>query len=135
MALNRRYKIYARVLGAETADLAPFLRDLGVSLTKEQLRMDALPLLKLVLTQYAVGTIPVSLDQVQITEIMQDFGYSVEKESVGMMTFRLKSTGARLARKFEDRVTIGQDEKGLSVEGLKKDTVRIISRMEYRLND
>ena len=74
-------------------------------------------------------------NRVQITEIMQDFGYSVEKESVGMMTFRLKSTGARLARKFEDRVTIGQDEKGLSVEGLKKDTVRIISRMEYRLND
>ena len=55
MALNRRYKIYARVLGAETADLAPFLRDLGVSLTKEQLRMDALPLLKLVLSAWFGG--------------------------------------------------------------------------------
>ena len=54
-ALNRRYKIYARVLGAETAELAPFLRELGVSLTKEQLRMDALPLLKLVLSGWFGG--------------------------------------------------------------------------------
>ena len=50
--LNGRYKIYARVLGAETADLAPFLSELGVSLTKEQLRLDALPLLKLVMPRF-----------------------------------------------------------------------------------
>ena len=50
-----------------------------------------------------------------------------------MMTFRLKSHGARLARRYEDRITLEQTADGLSVEGLRKDVVRIVSRMEYRL--
>lgn len=76
-----------------------------------------------------------STNRVQIISLMQDFGYEVEHESVGKMTFRLKSAGARLARKYEDRVTFEQNGEVLSVEGLKKDLVRIISRMEYRLNN
>ena len=75
-----------------------------------------------------------SANRVQITTLMQEFGYEVEHESVSKMTFRLKSRGARLARKYEDRVTFEQDGEVLYVEGLKKDLVRIISRMEYRLN-
>ena len=65
--------------------------------------------------------------RVQIISLMQEFGYEVEKESVGMMTFRLKSGAARFSRE--------QTETGLSVEGLRKDIVRIMSRMEYRLGD
>lgn len=40
------------MLGAEVAELAPFLSELGVALTKEQLRLDAGPLLKLVLPRW-----------------------------------------------------------------------------------
>ena len=73
--------------------------------------------------------------RVQIISTMQEFGYEVEKESVGQMTFRLKSKAARFSRRYEDRVTIEQSGEGLSVEGLRKDIVRIISRMEYRMGD
>ena len=51
------------------------------------------------------------------------------------MTFRLKSKSARFSRKYEDRVTIEQTENGVSVEGLRKDIVRIVSRMEYRMGE
>ena len=73
--------------------------------------------------------------RVQLISLMQEFGYEVEKESVGMMTFRLKSGAARFSRRYEDRITMEQTETGLSVEGLRKDIVRIMSRMEYRLGD
>ena len=71
--------------------------------------------------------------RVQIISLMQEFGYEMEKENVSMMTFRLKSHGARLARRYEDRITLEQTADGLSEEGLRKDVVRIVSRMEYRL--
>ena len=51
------------------------------------------------------------------------------------LIFRLKSGAARFSRRYEDRITIEQTENGLSVEGLRKDIVRIISRMEYRLGN
>ena len=73
--------------------------------------------------------------RVQIIALMQEFGYEVEKESVGVMTFRLKSGAARFSRRYEERITIEQTENGLSLEGLRKDIVRIISRMEYRLGN
>lgn len=73
--------------------------------------------------------------RVQLISLMQEFGYEVEKESVGMMTFRLKSGAARFSRRYEDRITMEQTETGLSVEGLRKDIVRIMSRIEYRLGD
>lgn len=73
--------------------------------------------------------------RVQIIEIMQGFGYVLEKESVNVMTFRQKSAGARFSRKFEDRITFEQGEGGLTIEGLRKDVVRIVSRMEYRINN
>ncbi len=74
-------------------------------------------------------------NRVQISEIMHDFGYVEEKESVEKMTFRQIHFSARLSRKFEDRITFEQDGDRISVEGLRKDIVRIVSRMEYRLGN
>ncbi len=70
--------------------------------------------------------------RVQIIELMKGFGYVVEHESVGKMTFRQKSAGAKLSRRYEDRITFEQTDAGLTVEGLRKDVVRIVSRMEYK---
>ena len=40
------------MLGSEIQDLAKVLKELGISLTKQELQMDASPLLKLVMKQY-----------------------------------------------------------------------------------
>lgn len=72
-------------------------------------------------------------NRVQIISLMEEFGYEVEKDSLHSMTFRMKSRTARLSRKYEDRITITQESAALSVEGLRKDVVRIVSRMEYRM--
>lgn len=75
-----------------------------------------------------------SSNRVQITEIMHGLDYVTEKESEEKMTFRLKSAAGRFSRRYEDRITIEAAGSVLTVEGLRKDVVRIISRMEYRLN-
>ena len=46
------YKVYAQVLGTEVKDLSRVLTELKITLTKQQLQMDANPLLKLVMQQY-----------------------------------------------------------------------------------
>ncbi len=76
-----------------------------------------------------------SSSKVQIAGMMQEFGYEQEKDADGIMTFRLKSAGGRLSRKFEDRIIFGEEANRITVEGLRKDVVRIVSRMEYRMND
>ena len=53
--MNRRYKVYAQVLGTEAKDLTRLLAELRVSLSKKQLQMDAEPLLKLVMRQFFRG--------------------------------------------------------------------------------
>jgi len=50
--LEPLYKIYSYVLGSEGAELQAMLAEIGVTLKKEQLRLDAKPLLKLVLSQF-----------------------------------------------------------------------------------
>ena len=50
--MTTSYKLYAQVLGAETPQLASLLSELGIVLKKEQLQMDASPLLKLVMSRF-----------------------------------------------------------------------------------
>ena len=53
--LTSSWKVYAQVLGSEIPDLKRVLAELHISLTKQQLRMDAAPLLKLVMKQFFNG--------------------------------------------------------------------------------
>lgn len=69
-----------------------------------------------------------------ITAIMQEFNYIPEKDEDDVMTFRQKNTGARLSRRYEDRITVSLGGERVCVEGLRKDVVRIVSRMEHRLS-
>ena len=50
--VRRSYKVYAQVLGTEVKDLTRLLGELRISLNKKQLRLDAEPLLKLVMRQF-----------------------------------------------------------------------------------
>ena len=47
-----RYKVYSQVLGAEIPELSRVLNELHISLTKQELQMDAAPLLKRVMSQF-----------------------------------------------------------------------------------
>ena len=53
--MRRSYKVYAQVLGTEVKDLTRLLGELRISLSKKQLRLDAEPLLKLVMRQFFRG--------------------------------------------------------------------------------
>ena len=53
--MRRSYKVYAQVLGTEVKDLTRLLGELRISLNKKQLRLDAEPLLKLVMRQFFRG--------------------------------------------------------------------------------
>lgn len=57
------YKLYSQILGEETSTLSQTLYNLGIHLKKEQLQMDAKPLLKLVFHQF-LGSIHGIVDMV-----------------------------------------------------------------------
>lgn len=57
-------------------------------------------------------------------------GYRLEKEEDGTMAFRLRSGVARVARLWEDRITITPVLGGFELEGLTRDLVRVASSLE-----
>ena len=66
-----------------------------------------------------------------VIRIMEERGYSLEKEADGVMSFRSRSPWIRAARMWEDRVTITHELGGWSVEGLNKDILRIVNALQY----
>ncbi len=83
-----------------------------------------------------MATMQDSWDNVRndIKKYMENHYYSLEKAKPGMMTFRHDGTVSRLSRMFEDRITITATEGGVTVEGLRKDVLRIASGLE-RIQD
>ena len=71
----------------------------------------------------------------KVTEFMENRGYRLEKEDGENMTFRNRSFINRLSRMFEDRITFTRTLGGFSLEGLRKDTIRIIYGLENSLRD
>lgn len=66
---------------------------------------------------------------------MESRGYELETEENQIMTFRLHSKVSRIAKMLEDRVTFIKVPEGFEVEGLRKDIIRLISGLEYKLNN
>ena len=83
-----------------------------------------------------MATMQDSWDNVRndIKKYMENHYYSLEKAKPGMMTFRHDGTVSRFSRMFEDRITITATEGGVTVEGLRKDVLRIASGLE-RIQD
>lgn len=74
-------------------------------------------------------------DRSVISEYMGQLGYVKETDAGDRMTFRMEKTSGRLARMFEDRITITfSTEDGVAIDGLRKDVARIAGSLEFRFN-
>lgn len=62
-----------------------------------------------------------------------DRRYVLEAEQDGSVSFRLRSPGARLAKMYEDRLTLTRTPDGYVLEGLRKDALHIAAALEHRL--
>lgn len=60
--------------------------------------------------------------------------YVFEKETEDTLTFRHRGGLSKLARMYEDRITVTRQFGGATVEGLRKDVVRLSMGLENLLN-
>jgi hypothetical protein len=70
----------------------------------------------------------------EIIELMEQRGYRLEKVDVNGATFRYRNLINRFSKMLEDRITITQEFGGFEIEGLRKDVVRLVMHLEYKLN-
>lgn len=68
-----------------------------------------------------------------VTGYMQEHRYDLESESEGEVTFRFRGTLGRLSKMNEDRLTLRRTEGGYTLEGLRKDVLRLATGLEHRL--
>lgn len=66
-----------------------------------------------------------------IRRYMEENHYEFEKEDAGSMSFRHKGFASRLSRMFEDRVVITPAFGGVTVDGPRKDAMRVATGIEY----
>ncbi|MGN0190640.1 MAG: hypothetical protein ACI39U_03200 [Candidatus Cryptobacteroides sp.] len=70
----------------------------------------------------------------QVKEFFSERGdYEIESEEEGKICYRSKSRAVRIARLWEDRITVDSVLGGVELEGPAKDLNRIVSAFEYRL--
>ena len=60
-----------------------------------------------------------------IRTFMRERRYDLESEDAEGMTFRFHSLAGKLSKMFEDRITIKWNEEGYTIEGLRKDVLRL----------
>lgn len=65
-----------------------------------------------------------------LVEALRPRGYELESEMDGVLTFRLSSPVNRLARLWEDRITLTPVLGGWEAEGHARDLVRVMSSIE-----
>ena len=74
----------------------------------------------------------------EVSEKVEEFfkergGYKVESREEGKICFRSESRAVRIARLWEDRITVTSVLGGVEMEGPAKDLNRIVSAFEYQL--
>ena len=69
-----------------------------------------------------------------IDEAMKARGYVLEKEENGVLRYRLDSPVAKVARLWEDAVTITPSLGGFEAEGLMRDLARVVSSIDHKIN-
>lgn len=65
---------------------------------------------------------------------MKERHYELESESPEKVTFRLKGVAGKLSKMYEDRLTFISGPEGWTVEGLRKDVMRITSGLEHLMD-
>ena len=67
-----------------------------------------------------------------IKAFMSDRRYILESDGPEGMTFRVRSIASRLSKMYEDRVTVRWNADGFTMEGLRKDILRLAAGLETR---
>lgn len=70
-----------------------------------------------------------------VIDTMASRGYELEKEEGENLTFRLRSRAARISRMWEDRITLTRGFSGFTMEGLRKDVVRLSYAIESKFRN
>lgn len=70
-----------------------------------------------------------------IIDYMEDRNYVLESEEGECLTFRSKSIAMKLARMYEDRITMTREFTGFRVEGPTKDIVRVVYGLETKFKN
>lgn len=70
-----------------------------------------------------------------IITFMEERDYRIEAEDAMNISFRKRTTGGRLAKMWEDRIIIQQDEDIIYIEGMRKDVLRLASGLEYKISN
>ncbi len=65
-----------------------------------------------------------------VVKFMESRGYRLESENGENLTFRSRSILNRISRMMEDRITFTRSLGGFELEGLRKDTIRLIYGLE-----
>lgn len=80
--------------------------------------------------------VPVDMDLSEIRDevigFFRDRRYDLESETSNQLTFRIRGTGSRLSKMFEDRIILTRRPGGYDMEGLRKDVLRLSNGFEHR---
>lgn len=68
-----------------------------------------------------------------VLEFFKERRYDLESETGDTVTFRFRGTSGRLSKMYEDRITLTRVAQGFTLEGLRKDVMRLATGLEYRL--
>lgn len=70
-----------------------------------------------------------------IRTFMRERRYDLESEDAEGMTFRIHGIAGKLSKMYEDRITIRWNAEGLTMEGLRKDVLRLATGLETTLQN
>lgn len=70
-----------------------------------------------------------------IRTFMRERRYDLESEDAEGMTFRIHGIAGKLSKMYEDRITIRWNAEGLTMEGLRKDILRLATGLETTLQN
>ena len=65
-----------------------------------------------------------------IKKFMLERRYDLESEDAEGMTFRVHGIAGKLSKMYEDRITIRWNAEGFTMEGLRKDLLRLAAGLE-----
>lgn len=69
-----------------------------------------------------------------VVEFFKERRYELESEDGAVLTFRLRSRTARIAKMWEDRLTLSRGPMGYKLEGLRKDALHLATALEHRIS-
>ena len=69
-----------------------------------------------------------------VVSCFEQWGYEIEKEEPGQISFRQKSKTARFTRMYEDRIVVLTTEEPIVLDGYRRDIDRMARNINYSLS-